>query len=82
MPTAKKRTNFIDSAEGDAVKLELQRMCDNVAYNTSPSFSADSETYNDNLIPFVEKHMKYLSEHKNINTAHYLANLRLMNRPR
>ena len=82
MPTVKKRTNFIGSEEGIAVEQELRRMCADINCNTEPSFSADSETYSDNLIPFVDKHMKYLSEHKNVNSAHYLANLRLMNRPR
>ena len=82
MPTVKKRTNFIGSEEGIAVEQELRRMCADINCNTAPSFSADSETYSDNLIPFVDKHMKYLSEHKNVNSAHYLANLRLMNRPR
>lgn len=82
MPSVKKRTNFFGSEEGLAVEQELRRMCEDATCNTEPSFSADSDTYADNLIPFVDKHMKYLSEHKNVNPAHYLANLRLMNRAR
>lgn len=82
MPTAKKRTNFIGSEEGNAIEQELRRMCEDASCNTAPSFSADSETYADNLIPFVDKHMKYLSEHKNVNATYYLANLKLMHRAR
>lgn len=80
MPTIKKRSNFIESEEGQEALKALTLMCSDDRYNTISTFSADGETYNDNLIPFVDKHMKYLSEHKNLNPVHYIANLRLMNR--
>jgi hypothetical protein len=80
MPTIKKRTNFVESAEGQEALQALTLMCSDSRYNTVSTFSADSISYNDNLIPFVDKHMKYLSEHKNLNPTHYIANLRLMNR--
>ena len=80
MSILKKRIDFRNSDEGVRVELALRMMEDDVAYNTEASYSANTETYPNNLMPFVDKHMKYLSEHQSINTYEYLSNLRLMTR--
>ena len=73
-----KKTSFENSDEIDETKSALDLMDNNSAYNTLPSFSANTERYPNNLIPFTEKHIQYLLSHKNINLQHYLANLRLI----
>ena len=77
---SKKRTNLFESEEGAEIKRILISMTKNDVYSTSPSYSANSERYPDNLIPFVDKHMNYLNAHPNIDPRHYIANLRLMTR--
>lgn len=80
MPVIKKRTNFAISEEGIATKQMLQSMEADAGFNTTGGYSADTSTYPDNKIPFVDKHMKYLSEHQAVDLQHYLSNLRLMTR--
>jgi len=80
MPTLKKRVNFFTSDQGVEIERVLQMMENDILYNTGPSYSANSELYPDNLIPFVRKHMNYLHAHPNTDAAHYLSNLRLMTR--
>ncbi len=78
MPILKKRSSFFDTEEGIWVNDALQRMVADNLYKTDSSYSANSEIYANNQISFVAKHMKYLSEHQNVNTRHYISNLRLM----
>lgn len=73
---------FLESEEGKDIKKKLQAMTFDVAYNTEPSFSTNVGQYPDNLIPFTDKHMKYLSTHPSINTQQYLANIKLKSRIR
>ncbi len=82
MPTNKKKIAFLESEEAVSVKQELLSMAKDMTYNTLSSYSANSDTYPDNLIPFVDKHMSYLNTHPSVDTEHYLANLRLMTRIR
>ena len=82
MPTAKKKVNLYESEEGALILQELRTIAADVKYNTGSSYSADSSSYSDNLIPFVDKHMRYLILHPSVDPAHYLANLRLMTRIR
>lgn len=82
MPTLKKRVNFFESTEGLEIKNTLMQMALDQAYNTESSYSANSETYPDNLIPFVAKHMSYLNAHPSTDPQHYISNLRLMTRVR
>ncbi|CAN5456799.1 hypothetical protein BH10PAT3_BH10PAT3_7870 [soil metagenome] len=82
MPTAKKKINLYESEEGAIIQKELRAMAADLAYNTGSSYSADSSAYSDNLIPFVDKHMRYLIVHPSVDPVHYLANLRLMTRIR
>lgn len=80
MATLKKRISFYESAEGLEIQRTLQRMAQDVAFNTESSYSANGEKYPDNLMPFVDKHMAYLNTHPSIDPQQYLANLRLMTR--
>ena len=82
MTAYKKKPDFITSEEGIRVAELLQLMVLDDAYITTPTFSADSEKYADNLIPFTDKHMAYLRNHPTTNPKHYLSNLRLMTRAR
>jgi hypothetical protein len=76
----KKKTNFFETEEGVAFVEVLKRMTTDEAYNTGPSFSANTELYPDHLIPFVNKHVNYLRNHPSTDPQHYLSNLRLMTR--
>jgi len=82
MPTAKKKVNLYESEEGALIQKELHEMAADVKYNTGSSYSADGSSYSDHLIPFVDKHMRYLMVHPSVDPAHYLANLRLMTKIR
>ena len=80
MPATKKKIHFLDSEAAIAVKSTLILMTQDSAYNTESSYSANAVTYPDNLIPFVDKHMNYLSSHPSTDPAQYLKNLQLMTR--
>lgn len=82
MPTSPKRGHFLESEEGNYAKQSLEQIDADAKYKTEPSYSANAEKYPNNIIPFIDKHMKYLSEHQGINLEHYLSNLRLMTRKR
>lgn len=82
MSIVRKRAAFLDSVEGAEIASSLKLMATDDRYNTEPSYSANTDVYPNNLIPFVDKHMAYLSTHPSTNPEHYLANLRLMTRIR
>lgn len=81
MPTIKRKI-FFDSEAGVALVKTLQEMVEDPAFNTEPTYSANCDKYPDNLIPFVDKHMDYLSSHPSVNPQYYIANLQLMTRVR
>jgi hypothetical protein len=78
MPSYKKKTDFFQTEAGLEVVQVLRNMAEDVKYNTESGYSANSETYPDNLIPFVDKHMDYLRSHPSMDPQQYLSNLRLM----
>lgn len=82
MASNNKKPDFITSEEGIRATAVLNSMVLDGAYITEPSFSADSEKYTDNLIPFIDKHLAYLRSHPATNPEHYLSNLKLMTRIR
>ncbi len=82
MSTFKKRINFPDSDEGIVTKQKLSSMVSDTTYTTESGYNANVLLYPDNDISFVDKHMRYLSEHQNVNPQQYLSNLRLMTRVR
>ena len=67
---------FLDSDEAEDLREALKLMVTDKSYNTEVTYSAGSG----HTIEFVEKHMKYLSDHPKLNPDHYLSNLRLMTR--
>lgn len=77
-----KKPDFMTSEEGIRAKEVLSLMVSDSRYMTEPSFSADSEKYADNRIPFIDKHLAYLRNHPATNLDHYLSNLKLMTRIR
>ncbi len=82
MPTYKKHANFFETEEGVEYIKRLKKMAIDSTFNTDSSYSANSEMYPDNLIPFVNKHIDYLRKHPSLDPHQYLANLRLMTRVR
>jgi hypothetical protein len=82
MATNKRQADFVDSEEGQQIKRELLAMLQNEQYSTESSYSTNGDLYPDNLRPFIDKHMHYLTSHPSVDPAHYLANLRLITRVR
>ncbi len=82
MANNKRQADFIASAEAQEIRKQLLDMLENGKYTTESSYSTDTEQYPDSMIPFIEKHMRYLTTHPSVDPAHYLANLRLMTRVR
>ena len=76
----KKRINFFESEEGVLAMNVLRGMMVDETFNTDSSFSSNADSYPDNLITFVDKHMTYLNTHPNIDPRQYVSNLRLMTR--
>ncbi|HXR49841.1 MAG TPA: hypothetical protein VN778_02340, partial [Verrucomicrobiae bacterium] len=74
--------SFLDSQEAKDIRRALQQMALDSSYSTASSYSADSLTYPDNLIPFIDKHMNYLNAHPKLDASMYLANIKLMSRVR
>ena len=77
-----RKEEFITSSAGIESADTLKEMVLDPTYNTLPSYSTKIDLYPNNLMPFFDKHMKYLSEHTDINHELYLSNLRLMTRIR
>ena len=73
-------TRFTDSEVGMFILQSLQSMEQDNRYNTTSSYSANITAHPDNLIPFAQKHMQYLSAHPKLDPTQYLSNLRLMTR--
>lgn len=69
---------FLDSKEANEIRFILKEMMTDPEFNTKAMYSpaAGGE------VPFVDKHMEYLSQHTALNVSHYLSNLRLMTRVR
>ncbi len=66
---------FFKSETATLARTELKLMADDPRYNTRGTFSA---RHTSNTMPFVERHMKYLSEHPKLDARHYLSNLKFM----
>ncbi|MDL2362792.1 MAG: hypothetical protein QFB86_00210 [Patescibacteria group bacterium] len=67
---------FLDSSEAIEIRKTLENMMLDDAFNTDSTYAAGS----DENMSFVDKHMKYLSEHPKLNPQHYVSNIRLMTR--
>lgn len=73
-----KEQKFLTSEIGVSVRKELRRMMVSDDFNTSATYSPSSPK----ALTFVDKHMKYLSLHTNLDPEQYLSNLKLMTRIR
>jgi hypothetical protein len=82
MTVMKKKNYLNDSAEGAYVQHELQLMDGDSAFNTNPSYSANTKLYANNSVTFVQKHMTYLNNNPQVDAVMYLSNLRLITRIR
>lgn len=71
-----KQKEFLDSDIGGKARKELKRMQGDPMYNTQSRFTP----MQNQALSFVDRHMKYLSEHPKLNPDHYLKNIRLMTR--
>jgi len=69
---------FLDSQEAVILRETLMNMMDDPNFNTEALYSTAAGEKQ----LFVDKHIRYLSQHTNLNTDHYLSNLRLMTRIR
>lgn len=78
----KQSTLFLESEEGQTIRRQLEKMVASSQYNTTSTYSSKTDIYSDNLIPFVDKHLNYLTSHPSLNPTLYLANLRLMTKLR
>jgi hypothetical protein len=76
------RTGFLESPEGIDIIRTLRMMMEDSAFNTPDTYSSNNIDYPDNMMPFVDKHLKYLNAHPKLNPNHYIANLKLMSRKR
>lgn len=82
MVTYKRKSDFFETEDGIEVVRALRAMSLDKAYNTEGGYTANSQLYADNIIPFVEKHKDYLRNHPSTDPQHYLSNLRLMTKIR
>jgi hypothetical protein len=76
MAQSLKVVEYLSSAEAAEIRNELAKMMEDPSYNTRASYSPAAG----GDITFVDKHMKYLSLHLNMDPAQYLSNLRLITR--
>jgi hypothetical protein len=75
-----RKQDFFDTPEGVEIKKILTLIDNSEDYNSSPSYSPNTEVYGDNLIPFVDKHMAYIRSHPALNAMQYISNLKIVSR--
>lgn len=78
----KKRVYALGVEEEQEVREALRQMVLSGSYNTNLGFTANSAVHPDGLMPFVDKHMRYLDTYPKLDAHTYLANLRLKTRVR
>jgi hypothetical protein len=69
---------FLESPEAIRVRTSLEALANDPNYNTKSMYSPAAG----GQVPFVDKHMDYLSQHLSVNVEQYLSNLRLMTKIR
>lgn len=82
MAEYKRKTSLVDSLEGEEIIEMLRAMEADDNYNTETSYSSNGDLNPGNRISFVDKHIKYLNDHRNVDPYQYLSNLRIMTRVR
>lgn len=78
----KQRVYALGVEEEQEIREALRQMVLSSSYNTDPGFTANTIVYPDGLMPFVDKHMRYLDAYPKLDARTYLANLRLKTRIR
>lgn len=62
----------------DEVVAKLNALLDDPNMITLDAYSPDADSDANGRISFVEKHLRYLRTHKNVDPVHYISNLELM----
>lgn len=71
------RSEFLRSDKAVQLKEELREMADSPLYNTKIAALVEADT-----AYFVEKHIKYMSNHLSMDHFQYVQNLKLMTKIR
>ena len=71
------RAEFLRSEKAELLRAELTAMTKSPLYNTKVASMLDTDE-----LYFVEKHMKYMSNHLSMDHSQYVQNLRLMTKLR
>ncbi|MEO6110018.1 MAG: hypothetical protein ABIP50_03350 [Candidatus Saccharimonadales bacterium] len=66
---------FLASDQAEQIRVILQQMADDPGFNTKSTYSPITAPLD---MLFVDRHMKYLSEHPAVNPEQYISNLRLI----
>lgn len=74
------RQDFIISQVAQDIAQQLEAMVADPRYITRDGYSPASDS--DGSVPFVAKHIAYLSTHPKVKPSEYMANLRLMTKVR
>ena len=82
MATANRKQDFFETTEGQILKAKLIQIQSSDSYETSASYSPNSDLYKDNLISFVDKHVNYILKHPQLDPNQYIANLQILTRRR
>ena len=72
-PSHLSRSEFLNSEKATQLEEELTAMTKNPAYNTRVVALLDADAQR-----FVEKHMRYMSNHLTMDHGQYIQNLKLM----
>lgn len=80
MATTSKKQDFFETAEGIEIKEMLINMTTSSQYATGSSYSPNTVEYENNRVPFIDKHMAFIRKNPQINPLHYIANLKILTR--
>lgn len=73
------KASIIQLLQDARVREKLQAIeKDTSLHKIKTTYSANTDLYPDNQMPFVDKHYDYLLKHPDVDPDQYLANLRLM----
>jgi hypothetical protein len=62
----------------DEIVAKLNALLADPNMITTDAYSPDAEVGENGRISFVERHLRYLRTHKNVDPIHYISNLELM----
>lgn len=82
MSDARRKNYLVDTEEGAEVEHELRLMMLDNSFKTEAGYIANTKSYANHIIPFIDKHLAYLNNNPHVDPHHYLSNLRLMTKIR